>query len=72
MNTILIGISMLMKRIEVRINAFALLIFSATEIPFEDIYDDYDDDSVNVTVTDHSSKDNVNANESFSSKLKDM
>ena len=54
------------------INAFALLIFSATEIPFEDSYDDYDDDSVNVTVTDHSSKDNVNANESFSSKLKDM
>ena len=71
MNTILIGISMLMKRIEVMINAFALLIFSATEIPFEDSYDDYDDDSVNVTVTDHSSKDNVNANESFS-KLKDM
>ena len=31
-------------------------------ISFEDSYDDYDDDSVNVTVTEHSSRDKVNAN----------
>ena len=31
-------------------------------ISFEDSYDDYDDDSVNVSVTEHSSRDKVNAN----------
>ena len=31
-------------------------------ISFEDSYDDYDDDSVNVNVTEHSSRDKVNAN----------
>ena len=31
-------------------------------ISFEDSYDDYDDDSVNVSVTEHSSRDRVNAN----------
>ena len=31
-------------------------------ISFEDSYDDYDDDSVNVTVTEHSIRDKVNAN----------
>ena len=40
-------------------------------ISFEDSYDDYDDDSVKVTVTEHSSKGNVNVNESLSN-LKDI
>ena len=31
-------------------------------ISFEDSYDDYDDDSVNVSVTEHSSRDKANAN----------
>ena len=31
------------------------------KISFEDSYDDYDDDSVNVTVTEHSRRDKVNA-----------
>ena len=31
-------------------------------ISFEDSSDDYDDDSVNVSVTEHSSRDKVNAN----------
>ena len=31
------------------------------KISFEDSYDDYDDDSVNVDVTEHSSRDKVNA-----------
>ena len=31
-------------------------------ISFEDSYDDYDDDFVNVSVTEHSSRDKVNAN----------
>ena len=34
-------------------------------------YDDYDDNSVNVTVTEHPSRDNVNDNESLS-KLNDI
>ena len=56
-------------------------IFPATEISrnahedikilFEDNYDDYDDDSVNFTVTENSSRDKVNANECLS-KLKDL
>ena len=37
----------------------------------DDSYDDYDDNSVNVTVTEHSSRGNVNDNESLS-KLKDI
>ena len=41
------------------------------KISFEDSYDDYDDDSVNVAVTDHSSRENVHGNGSFS-KLKDI
>ena len=41
------------------------------EISFEDIYDAYDDDSVNVTVTEHSSRNKVNVNESLS-KLKEI
>ena len=41
------------------------------KISIEDSQHDYDDDSVNVTVTDHSSRDKVNANESLS-KLKDI
>ena len=36
------------------------------KISFEDSYDDYDDDSFNVTVTEHSSRDKVNSNESLS------
>ena len=40
-------------------------------ISFEDSYNDYNDDSVNVTVTEHSSRDKVNANERLS-KLKDI
>ena len=31
-------------------------------ISFEDSYDDYDDDFVNVSVTEHSSRDKINAN----------
>ena len=41
------------------------------KISFEDSYDDYDDDSVNFTVTEHSSRDKVNANKSLS-KCKDI
>ena len=41
------------------------------KISFEDSYDDYDDDSVNVTVTEHFDRDKLNANESLS-KLKDI
>ena len=41
------------------------------KISFEDSYDNYDDDSVNVAVTDHSSRENVYGNGSFS-KLKDI
>ena len=41
------------------------------KISFEDSYDDYDDDFVKVTVTEHSSKGNVNVNENLS-KLKDI
>ena len=41
------------------------------KISFEDSYDDYDDDSINVTVTEHSSRENVNANESLTN-LKDI
>ena len=33
------------------------------KISFEDSYDDYDNVSVNVTVTEHASRDKVNANE---------
>ena len=40
-------------------------------ISFKDSFDDYDDDFLNVTVTEHSSRENVNANESLS-KLKDI
>ena len=39
------------------------------KISFEDRNDGYDDDFVNVTVTEHSSRDKVNANQSLS-KLK--
>ena len=56
-------------------------IFPATErsgnahkdlkISFKDSYDDYDDDFVNIAVTEHCSRDKVNANESLS-KLKDI
>ena len=31
------------------------------KISFQDSYNDYNDDSVNVTVTEHSGKDKVNA-----------
>ena len=41
------------------------------KISFEDSYDDYDNEPVKVTVTEHSNRDKVNANESLS-KLKDM
>ena len=41
------------------------------KISFEDSYNDYNDDFVNVTLTEHSSRDKVNANESLS-KLKDI
>ena len=41
------------------------------KISFEDSYDDCDDNSAYVTVTEHSSRDKVNANESLS-KLKDI
>ena len=34
-------------------------------------YDEYDDDSVNITDTEHYDKDNINANDSLS-KLKDI
>ena len=33
------------------------------KISFEDSYDDYDDNSVNATVTENSSRDKVNANQ---------
>ena len=56
-------------------------IFSATEmsrnahedikISFEDNYDDYDDDSVNFTATEYSSRHKVNASESLT-KFKDL
>ena len=36
------------------------------KISFKDSYDDYDNDSVKITVTEHSSRDKVNANESLS------
>ena len=39
------------------------------KMSFEDRNDGYDDDFVNVTVTEHSSRDKVNANQSLS-KLK--
>ena len=38
---------------------------------FEDIYDAYYDDSVNISVTEHSTRDKVNVNES-SNTLKDI
>ena len=41
------------------------------KISFEDSYENYDDDSVNVLVTERSSRDKMNANESLS-KLKDI
>ena len=41
------------------------------KISFKDSYDDYDDDSINVTVTEYSSRDKVNTNESLS-RLKDI
>ena len=73
---------MLIKRIAVKDKCVCSIdIFPSTEmsgnahedinISFEDSYDDYDDDSVNVTVTEHSSMDKVNSNESLS-KLKDI
>lgn len=40
-------------------------------VSFEDSYDDDGDDSINVIVTEHSSRDKVNASESLS-KLKDI
>ena len=46
---------------------------SATEMcgnADQDSYDDYDDDSINVSVSEHSSRDKVNANKSLS-KLKE-
>ena len=33
------------------------------KLSFGDSYDDYDNDSINVTVTEHSSRDKVNAND---------
>ena len=41
------------------------------EISFGDSYDAYHDDSVNVTVTEHSSRDKVNADDSLS-KFKEI
>ena len=35
-------------------------------ISFKDSCDDYDNDSVNFTVTEHSGRDNINANDSLS------
>ena len=40
-------------------------------ISFEDSYDDYEDNSVNVTVTEHSDRDSINANGSLN-KLEDI
>ena len=41
-------------------------------IPSEKSYDDYDDDPVNVTVTEHSGRDNINVNDSLSNLYKDI
>ena len=76
MNIILIGISMLIKAIAIRINVFTLSILSralkGTTMFMKNIshYDEYDDDSANITDTEHYDKDNINANDSLS-KLKD-
>ena len=65
---------MLIKGIAVRVICVCSIdILLATEIcgnahedlklSFGDSYDDYDNDSINVTVTEHSSRDKVNAND---------
>ena len=41
------------------------------ETSFEDSYDAYDDDSINITFIEHSNRNKVNANESLS-KLKEI
>ena len=41
-------------------------------IPSEKSYGDYDDDPVNVTVTEHSGRDNINVNDSLSNLYKDI